>query len=221
MARLTVTAVVCLLSAIGFGLAVSSSASAQSVQQQVDQARAAMQDARMLYMSCAGAVVQKPAYRPLLPHTQNLDTGKHTAAQLADETFPSAADAALLAARFNDFNECRAQYLAVVSPVRPDLVPIVVDSYTAWDETSAQLAQRKITWAEAARRTEVANAAAHEKIAAAQHVWIAEMRSKRRDELKRRDEEVQNRAAAVALARWANARRMMNGLMHPVITGGR
>ncbi len=204
------------LVAVMLVLAASSSASAQSAQrQQVDQARAAMQDAHMLYTSCISAVIQKPAYGPLLPHTQNLDTGRHTAAQLADETFPSQSDAALFVARFNELNDCRAQYLAAISPVRPDLVPIVVDAYSGGDEISALLVQRRITWAEAARRSEAANAETREKAVAAEHAWIAELRSERRAEV------AQSQAAAAALARWAKARRMLDGYMHPVITGGR
>lgn len=174
-----------------------------------------MQDAHMLYTSCVSTVIQKPAYEQLLPHLQNLDTGRHTAAQLTDETFPSQSDAALFAARFNELNECRAQYLAAISPARPDLVPIVVDTYSRGDEISALLVQRRITWAEAARRSEAVTADMREKATTAEHVWVAELRSEHQAEV------AQSQAAAAALARWAKARRMLDGVMHPVITGGR
>jgi len=187
-------------------------ACATAAQRQAQQASTMTREAATQLKSCISAVVDKPEYAALLPHTPDLDSGQHTMAQLTNETVPSVQDARLFAARFDEVNPCRKRFLSALAAVRPDLVPILADGYAKGDAVAALLVERKITWAESAKRAEENTNSLRKQLAAADQQWIAELKAENQAEL------AQRQAAAAALMQWSQQQQMINAINRPVTT---
>jgi hypothetical protein len=145
-----------------------------AAQRQARQSATEIRTASLANNACIKAVVDKPEYASLLPHTPMLDGSQPTMAQLTDETIPSVEDAKLFAARFDEMAPCRGRYLAAVSRIRPDLAPIMTEAVSDRAATVALVVERKITWAEYTRRLQAASRDFQQKISAANQQWIGE-----------------------------------------------
>ena len=84
---------------------------------------AATLEAWAQFKACVTSVIDKPQYAALRAHTLDLDTMQPAPAELANETVPSAEDAQLFAARFDEVNPCREDLLRAVAIVRPEFDP--------------------------------------------------------------------------------------------------
>jgi hypothetical protein len=142
---------------------------------QAQQPAGATQQAWAQFKACAQRVIDKPEYAALQAHTVDLNSMQPTTAQLTDETIPSEQAARLFAARFDDVNPCREDFLRAVSVPRPDLAPVLADQYTQSGAIAVLVVEQKITWAEAARRSQVLWSDTRQKIAAADLQWIADL----------------------------------------------
>ena len=129
--------------------------------------------------------------------------------QLTDEKVPSPADAKLLAARFDDATRCRISYLNAISTVRPDLVAVYIDFYSKNATNVAMLVERKITWAEAVRRGQSNSSDGRQKIALADHQWVADLNASHQAEM------AQRQAAANAMMQWSAQQQMINVMNRP------
>ena len=136
---------------------------------------AATVEAWTQFKACVASVIDKPEYAVLRVHTLDLDTMQTAPAELADETIPSAQDAQLFAARFDEVNPCRENFLAVVAIPRPDLAPVLADEFKAAGTISELVVERQVTWAEAARRAQVLSRDVRQKVAAADLEWTADI----------------------------------------------
>jgi hypothetical protein len=121
-------------------------------QRQAQQTGVATREASAQFKTCTAAVISKPEYTSLLPHTPDLESGQPTMAQLTDETLPSTAEAKLFASRHDEINPCKSRFLSTLSTVRPDIAVVFADSFTAGTSLSVELVEQKITWAEWAKR---------------------------------------------------------------------
>jgi hypothetical protein len=146
---------------------------ATAAQKQVQKAAALMTEARTQVKACATTIRAKPEYTSLLPHLPDPNTNQFTMAQLTDEKLPSPRDARLMASRYDDMGTCRAQFLNSVSTARPDVVPIIAHSYAEGSVIVASLVERKITWAESARREQAVLVELRQKAADADRQWAA------------------------------------------------
>jgi hypothetical protein len=135
----------------------------------------ATQEAWAQFKACARSVTDRPEYASLLAHTPDLDTMQPAMAQLTDETIPSEQDARLFATRFDKVNKCRDDLLMAVSTPRPDLTPILEDEFTQSGAIAVLIVDRKITWAEAARRSQALSSDVRQKIKVADLQWIAHL----------------------------------------------
>ena len=185
---------------------------ATAAQRQAQQAGVASREAVAQLKSCLSAVWSKPEYASLVPHNPDMDTGQHTMVQLTDESVPSAEEARLEAARFDENSGCRKQFLASLSLARPDLVPILANGYSRGAAIVVELVERKITWGEAARRETEAASDVRSQVATADQRWLVDLRAENQAELARRQ------AAAEALMQWSQQQQMINAINRPVVT---
>ena len=132
----------------------------------------ATQEAWEQFKACVASVRDRPEYASLLVHTLDLDTMQPAMGQLTDETIPSEQDARLFAARFDKVNKCRDDLLMAVAIPRPDLAPILDDEFTQADAIAVLVVERKITWAEAATRSQALSSDVRQKIKTADLQWI-------------------------------------------------
>jgi hypothetical protein len=135
----------------------------------------ATQEAWAEFKACVKSVMDQSEYAALLVHTLDLDTMQPTITQLTDETIPSEQDARLFAARFDATNRCREELLMDIAIPRPDLAPILADEFTQAGAIAVLVVERKVTWAEAARRSQMLSGDLRQKITAADLQWIAEL----------------------------------------------
>lgn len=185
--------------------ALAASGCAPTPQERAQQVGSATDDAAVAFSACLKKVRSEGAYAPLVPHITDVDTGPPTMAQLTDETMPSVAESKLIAARFDESNVCRGNFLNALAVSRPDLVIVFEDAFTKREAVVAQLVERKITWAEAARRTKTLSNDMRQKIANANRQWLADLAAHRTDSLQRQ-------AAATALMHWSTQQQMFDAV---------
>jgi hypothetical protein len=136
---------------------------------------AATLEAWVQFRACVTSVIDQPEYAALRVHTLDLDTMQPAPADLANETIPSAQDARLFAARFDAVNPCREDFLRAVAIPRPDLAPVLADEFKAAGAISELIVERRVTWAEAARRAQELSSDVRQKVAAADLEWAADI----------------------------------------------
>ena len=117
------------------------------------------------YKACLESVVNEPKFAALLPHTPDLDTGKFTPEQLADERAPTRREAKLFAERHDRLVPCNSRLLKALSTARPDLVPLVVTALAKGDDIEARVVERNISWGKASRLIQAANLASQAELA--------------------------------------------------------
>ena len=115
---------------------------------------ARFQQAVQTRSACLEAVVHKSEYAPLLPHVF-LTTP--SMAQLTNETYPTDEEARLLALQHDEAVQCVNTYIAAVGPIFPQAVPMDIEARDEGTARTALLIERKITWAESARRAMATN----------------------------------------------------------------
>lgn len=185
---------------------------ATGAQRQAQQTGAGLQDIKAEAKACFAAVRSKPEYQPLLVHSPDLDSGQPTMAQLTNETLPSPSEARLVAASYDDASRCRNRILSALSGVRPDIVPILSNTYIEGSTVTALLVQRKITWAESARRGQSRLGEMRQRLAEADRQWITDLNASHQAEM------AQRQAAANALMQMSAQQQMINAMNRPVVT---
>jgi hypothetical protein len=185
---------------------------ATAAQRQAQQANTATREAAAQVQACVAAIFAKPEYASLVPHTPNLATGQHTMAQLTNESFISPEDAKLFSARYDESSGCRTRFLNAMSAARPDLVPILAGTYTKGAALVVRLVERKDTWGESARQSDAVLSDEREKLAAADHQWIADLNAANQAEM------AQRQAAAGVLLQWSAQQQMINAATRPIVT---
>lgn len=148
---------------------------ATAAQKRAQQADSIMTEARTQVKTCLTTIRAKPEYTSLLPHLPDPNTDQFTMAQLTDEKIPSPRDARLIASRYDDMGTCRIQFLNSVSLARPDVVPVIANAYAEGSMIVASLVERKITWAESARREQAILVELRQKAADADRQWTADL----------------------------------------------
>jgi hypothetical protein len=193
-------------------LSLAGCAMPTGAQRQVQQVGLSLREASAQAKTCVRAVQNKPEYALLLPHTLDPDVTQPTMAMLTDERLPTSEEAREWSARHDEISICRDHALQVLSSVRPDAAGIVVASRAASDALGVQLVERKITWAEFARRGQGISAETRRQLTEADREWMADRNAEHRDELARRER------AANALMQWSLGQQMINATNRPVFT---
>jgi hypothetical protein len=137
---------------------------------------AATLEAWSRFKACVTSVIDKPQYAALRVHALDLDTMQPAPAKLADVTIPSAEDAKLFAAQFDEVNPCREDFLRAVAIPRPDLTPILAWEFKTAGAIAVLVVERQVTWAEAARRAQMLSSDLRQKVAMADLEWTADMK---------------------------------------------
>lgn len=112
--------------------------------------RSNMQAMNQRVKACHENVADKPAYQSLfsrLPFPTNI-----TPMHMADTSKPTKEDVKNIIAFYNEDAQCRKQSIEGLSGIVPSMVPIIVDTYRAYDLVTADLIERKISWGEANKR---------------------------------------------------------------------
>ena len=135
----------------------------------------ATQEAWAQFKMCATWMMHEPEYASLLVHPLDLDTMQPAMGQLTDATLPSEQDARLFSARFDATNRCREELLRAIAIPRPDLAPILADGFTEAGAIAVLIVERRVTWADAARRSQVLSGDLRQRIAAADLQWIVDV----------------------------------------------
>lgn len=182
---------------------------ATAAQHQAQLATTATREAAGGFKACLAAVVAKPEYASLLPHTPDPATGQPTMAQLTDESLISPEEAKLFAARWDELTPCKTHVLSALSTVRPDVVPVLSDGFAKGAAIAVQLVERKITWGEGARQTQALGVTVRQNVAAVDRQWIADLNASHQAEMARRQ------AAGAALLQWSAQQQMINAMTRP------
>ena len=180
-----------------------------AAQQQEQRSAATVNEALATFKSCGLAIWAKPEYVSLLSHTPDPETGKATKAQLRDAKRPSPAEAKLLAMAYDDSTQCRTQVLSSLLPARPDIVPIVAETFRQATAATILLGQRKIAWGEAARRGQTRLKDLQWRIAAADRRWVADLNASHQAET------TQRQAAAAAMVRYTAQKQVIISINRP------
>jgi len=145
------------------------------------------QEARAQSFACKRAVGARPEFAQLLPHLPDPVTGRFNSAQLTDETWPTAQEAALFASWSDATDACNRTYIMAAQSVRPDVAAILNNWQTARSQVATQLVERRITWAEFARQSQRLLSAANAQITASSQRWMVEKNAENQAELKSRN----------------------------------
>jgi len=132
--------------------------------------------------------------------------------QLTDETLPTMEEARLLAERHDQIVPCRKRAYEQMMVVAPGIANALLNGWTEWDANLAQLVERKITWAQATRRSQDIGAQTRAEARAADQQITGELRAEHEAELDRRQQ------AAEALMQWSAQQQMINSLNRPTFT---
>lgn len=131
----------------GLGLAVTLLTGCAQYQEQQ-----AIQAAHQQFAACNLAVIHKPEYAVLLPHTYR-DSAAPPASVLMDETRPSAEEARLWAMRWDDEAGCRSRFIAIWNPA---ITGPTTNFYARVTDIDARFGIGGMTWAERAREVQQA-----------------------------------------------------------------
>jgi hypothetical protein len=115
------------------------------------QAYEASSAASVQFNACSDAIINKPEYAALLPHTF---MGAPPASELANETLPTPEEARLIMRRWDERAPCRNQAMAADAkpPInRPDFAQISAAANAAQAENVASFGRGQMTWAAYAR----------------------------------------------------------------------
>jgi hypothetical protein len=176
---------------------------APTAQQHAQDVGSATDDAAVAFSACVKRVRNQPVYASLMAHTTDLDTGQPTMAQMTDETIPTPAEALLLAARYDETNMCRGDFLRALATARPDLVPVFEDSFTKREAIAVGLVERKFSWGEASKRSRIVANDMQQKIANANRQWVTDLAAHRSDASLRL-------AATSALVHWSTQQQLFD-----------
>jgi hypothetical protein len=167
-----------------------------AAQQQEQRSATVAIEALARFKSCALAVWAKPEYAALLVHTADPETGRATKAQLRDWKRPSPSEAKLAATAYDDSTPCRTRVLGSLLPARPDIVPILANTFAKARAVTVLLSRRKITWGEAARLGQNRLKVLQRDVASADRRWVADLNASHQAET------VQRQAAALAMLQY-------------------
>jgi hypothetical protein len=180
-----------------------------AAQQQEQRSTSVVIEAMTRFKSCALTVWAKPEYAALLAHTADPETGLSTKAQLRDWKRPSPSEAKLVAAAYDDSTPCRTQVLGSLLPARPDIVPILANTFAKARSATVLLDQRRITWGEAARRSQNRLKDLQRDVAAADRRWVADLNASHQAET------VQRQIAATAMLQYSAQQQMIAAKNEP------
>jgi hypothetical protein len=112
----------CMLAA-GWRIADQPAAAAAAAPQ--DPRIARLKEIRAELTTCINAIRAKPTYASLQPHLIDLNTGRYTMVQLADERIPTPEESRLLTAYVDERASCTDNFVAAGSQILPSAAPIL------------------------------------------------------------------------------------------------
>lgn len=104
--------------------------------------------------ACMAVVTDDPKYAPIAPQMRANGATHFTLVQLSNGNIPTAQEASLLATYEDNLDTCRDKFLSEVSAINPRGALALQQVRTNTRNIEILLIQRKITWGEAAQRTE-------------------------------------------------------------------
>jgi hypothetical protein len=115
---------------------------------------ARLKEIRAELTTCINAIRAKPIYASLQPHLIDLNIGRYTMAQLADERIPTPEESRLLSAYVDERDSCTDNFAATGSQILPAAAPILAQERSDGQALLVLLVKRQLTWGEAAQRSQ-------------------------------------------------------------------
>jgi TonB family protein len=129
-----------------------------------DQGIARLTEIRAELTACINVIRAKPTYASLQPHLIDLNTGRYTMAQLADERIPTPEESRLLTAYVDERASCTDNFVTAGSQILPVAAPILAQEKSDGQAVLLLLVKRQLTWGEAAQRSQQLQEAAAAKL---------------------------------------------------------
>jgi hypothetical protein len=157
--------------------------------------------------ACEQQLQNRPEFAPIRPHMT-----LETAADLADTSLPTPAEAELIKSYMTGYAECQSVFRAQVAATEPAAAQALDQLIFDVNSLAADLITRKITWADAARRWHDIKSQDGAAVRAAHGAVMGTLAAQHRQEVAERRErfaEVQARLRAIGgvLLDYANATR--------------
>ena len=141
-------------------------------------------EARAQSFACKRAVDARPEFAQLLSRLPDPTTGQFSMAQMTNETWPTAEEAALFASWSGATDDCNHAYIMAAHSVRPDVAVILNNWQTARSQVATQVVERRITWAKFARQTQRIDSETNAQITASSRRWMAQKKAENQAELR-------------------------------------
>lgn len=193
------------------GALVLLSGCATRAQREFQSISANNQAASVQYRTCVTAIYNSPEAAPLRARTP-LQADEATLAQLADSSMANRDEIQMVYALHPRLKECQRAVLTEFSKSTPAFVPILAKDFGRLDDDILSLVQKKAAWGEFNRRRRDSAVATRSAIQEAAQAVTTELRQMHRDEMAER------RAAADAIAQWAQTQQVINAMNRPVFT---
>jgi hypothetical protein len=161
--------------------------------------------------ACTAAVYNAPEAAPLRPHVP-LDAREATLAQLSDPAFATGPEIAAIELLHPRVKACQKAVLDGLANTTPGAVPILARAYSANDDDTILLIQRKLSWGDRVKRGRDRALATQEALQAEGQRIVSGLEHQHEAEI------AQRQRAAEALAQWAQTQQLINAANRPVIT---
>jgi hypothetical protein len=161
--------------------------------------------------ACTMAAYNAPEAAPLRPHLP-LDPREATLAQLSDTTFATGPEIAAIEVLYPHLKACQKAALDGLANTTPGAVPILAKAYSAADDDTILLIQRKLSWGDRVKRGRDRALATQEALQAEGQRVVSGLEHQHEAEI------AQRQRAAEALAQWAQTPQLINAANRPVIT---
>jgi hypothetical protein len=149
--------------------------------------------------SCILALNAKPEYGPLWVHTP-IPPAEPTIDQLADGTYPSTSEIALIKMRHDEVAPCQQRVMDRLESVDGRIAAAFFDEFNERDQVTLDLMQHKKTWGQANQAAQVLKAAAKRKLILAAREIDGQLRDQNEAEIEQRREVAQRIAQGFAAA---------------------
>jgi len=133
---------------VAHGWSLSNQTSPSQPNPKVEQLKSAAEERK----SCVRAVRGESVYRPLLPHLSDVDTGRFSIAQLADDNLPTSAESKLLVPYLDEALRCADKFVATASQIAPPVGSIFAQQLSETQSIALELIKRQISWGKEAER---------------------------------------------------------------------
>ena len=116
--------------------------------------------------SCTRGVRDEQVNAPLLSHFSDIDSGRFSMRQLADQQVATQVEGELLVRYFDETASCTDQFTASATRLVPAIGPIIVNEKSDIQAVALSLIRRQLTWGEAAQKQQDIQDAATAKLRA-------------------------------------------------------